>query len=210
MRAGLIALLILASTVVSAEAKAPASLLGAPLPYSAVRDVIVEGHSYIGKVFHVAYKERDEEKIFGIAVVFILNDSSDKGWVIVPQTRTFAEFSFSPVMAKLAAPALKKTRVADDYVNGAPATKYSVNTTASDGTNANGFLWYNRSGVLVKLQGIVVTAHGHRTSIAMTLSHIEEGPQRKSLFAVPAGFTRLPSDALAPLLGGTLPKGTSN
>ena len=202
MRLSLIALLFLASVVVSTEARASASLLGTPLSYSAVREVTVDGRPYTGKVFHVAGRERDEQNIFGIPEVFIVNGASDRGWLIVPMMRTFVEFSFTPVMVKLADPALKKTRVADDDVDGVPATKYYVNTTSSDGTIARGFLWYSRRGVLLKLQGVVVSAHGHRTTVAMRLSHIEEGPQNQSLVSVPAGLTRLPADALMPLLGG--------
>lgn len=208
MRASLIALLILASIVVSSEAKA--SLLGAPLSYSAIREVIVDGHSYTGKVFHIVGKERDEQQIFGIPEVFILDGITEKGWAIVPMTRTFAEFSFPLVMTKLDNPDLKKTRVVDENINGVSATKYYVDTTSPDGTTAKGFLWFSRRGVLVKLQGEVVSAHGHRTSVAMDLSHIEEGPQDKSLFAVPAGFTQLPAEALEPLLGGLPSNGRSN
>jgi len=203
MRFSLFALLVVAAAAIPAGAMASTSLLGASLSYSAVREVTVDGRSYTGKVFHVAGKERDEQEISGVSEIVILDGASDKGWVIVPMMGTFVEFSFSPVMAKLADPALKKTRVADDSVNGVPATKYYVDTTSSDGTNAKGFLWYSRQGVLVKLQGAVVTTHGHRTSVAMTLSHIEEGPQGQSLFVVPAGLTQLPAEALAPLLGGS-------
>jgi hypothetical protein len=210
MRISLIAFLVLISTVMSAEAGASASLLGASPSYSAVREVVVDGRFYTGKVFHVAGKERDEQEIFGIPEVIILNGASDKGWVIVPMMSTFVEFSFPPVMTKLADSALKKTQVAIDNVDGVPAIRYYVNTTSSDGTNAKGFLWYSRRGVLVKLQGVIVTAHGHRMTVAMRLSHIEEGPQDKSLFAIPAGFTRLPAEALAPLLGGTPSVGRSN
>jgi len=208
MQASLIALLILASIVVSSEAKA--SLLDAPLSYSAVREVVVDGHSYTGKVFHIAGKERDEQEILGIPEVFILDGATEKGRAIVPMTRTFVEFSFPPVMIRLDDPDLKKTRVADENINGVPATKYYVDAAAPDGTTAKGFLWFSRRGVLVKLQGVVISAHGHHTSVAMILSHIEEGPQDKSLFAVPEGFTQLPVEALQPLLSGPPSNGRSN
>jgi len=194
-------LLVLAwAAIVSGTSRAE-SLLDAPVFYTATRDVTVDGRSYSGIVHHVAGKERQEQTLLGMQDVFILDGKADQGWLVVPALKSYIAFPFPPVMAMLASPILKKTRIGDDAVDGIPTVKYRIHTTARDGTVADGFAWLSRRGVLMKLQGSVIAPQGHRTTIEMALRDVKEAPQDSALFVPPRNFTQLPAEALAPLLG---------
>jgi hypothetical protein len=192
-----VALVTAAPSLASAQ-----SILDAPVSYKAQRSVTVDGRSFIGTVYHVAGRERQEQDLLGMREVFILNGGAAKGWLILPLLNTYVEFPFPAVMSDLAGASLAMTRVGEDVIAGIPTTKYRVHDTASDGNVAEGFLWLTRRGVLMKLDGAVVAPHGHRTSIVMQLSDLKEAPQDKALFALPPGMVQLPADALTPLLGG--------
>ena len=197
----LLGLAVLAGAVAAAGASRAQSLLDAPVAYSATRTTTVDGRTYVGTVHHVAGKEQQEETLFGMEDAFILDGNRDKGWLVVPALRSFVAFPFPPMMIVLASPTLRKTRVGDDVVDGIATTKYAIHTTAHDGTVADGFAWFSRHGVLMKLQGSVTARQGHRTAVAMVLHGVKETPQDAALFVPPGDYTQLPAEALQPLLG---------
>lgn len=194
-------LAVLACTSITAGASQAQSLLDAPVAYSATRTTTVNGRTYVGTVHHIAGKEQQEEHLFGMPDVFILDGATDEGWLVVPALRSFVMFPFPPMMVVLASPTLKKTRVGEDVVDGIATTKYAIHTRAKDGTVADGFAWFSRRGVLMKLQGSVTAPQGHRTTVAMELRGVKETPQDAAFFVPPQDFTQLPAEALQPLLG---------
>jgi hypothetical protein len=179
-------------------------LLDAPLSFSATRTVIVNGKSYIGAMFHIPGRERHEQVLLGMQEVFLLDDVQHAGLVVLPALKTMVEFPFPPLLAALDNPSLRKDPVGEDKIDEIPATKYRVEKTAPDGTHGEGFLWLSRRGVMMKLTGTVTAPGGHRTDINMALSNVKEAPQKAELFAPPPGLSKLPAEALAPLLGVTL------
>lgn len=197
----LFGLAVVAWASIAAGTSRAESLLDAPVAYSATRTTTVDGRTYVGTVHHIAGKEQQEETLFGMADAFILDGNKDKGWLVVPALKSFVAFPFPPMMIVLASPTLKKTRVGDDVVDGIETTKYAIHTRTSDGTVADGFAWFSRRGVLMKLQGSVTARQGHRTTVAMVLHGVKEAPQDAALFVPPQDFTQLPADALQPLLG---------
>ncbi len=97
---------------------------------------------------------------------------------------------------------LRLRRALDELVvDGIETTKYAIHAQASDGTVADGFAWFSRHGVLMKLQGSVTARQGHRTTVAMVLHGVKETPQDAALFVPPPGYTQLPAEALDPLMG---------
>ena len=197
----LLGLAVLAGASIAASASEAESLLDAPVAYSATRTTTVDGRTYVGTVHHIAGKEQQEETLLGMADAFILDGNNDKGWLVIPAIKSFVAFPFPPMMVVLASPTLKKTRVGDDVVDGIATAKYAIHTRASDGTVADGFAWFSRRGVLMKLQGSVTARQGHRTTVAMVLHGVKETPQDAALFVPPPNYTQLPADALQPLLG---------
>src|SRR5579862_422276 len=190
--------------VVALMAIAPAratGLLDAPLSFSAMRTVTVNGTPYTGQMFHIPGHERHEQVLLGMQEVFLLDDVQQAGLVVMPALKTMIEFQFPPLLAALTDPAMRGDAVGEEKVGDIAATKYRVAKTAPDGTRGDGFLWISRRGVLLKMAGTVTAPGGHRTTIDMALSDVKEAPQNAALFTPPSGLNKLPAEALAPLLG---------
>jgi len=198
---------VLALALLAAAPTARAALLGdATVPYRAERTVTVDGRTYSGPVVSAPGHQRHEQDLFGMRDVFLLDTAVAKGFLVLPSVKTYVEFPFPPLMAELGSEDLLDDPVGHDKVAGVAATKYRVDHAAADGSHARGFLWLARGGILVKLDIAVTRAHGGKPiQIAMELSNLVTGPVDPALFVLPQGFSRLPADALTPLLGGKPP-----
>jgi hypothetical protein len=180
-----------------------ATLLDAPISFSATRTVTIDGKVYTGAEFHEPGRERDEQKLGAMDMAFILDGQSSQGFLVVPSIKTFVSFPFPPLLSALVDAEVEKTPVGDETVDHVPTTKYRVEKTISDGSHGEGFVWVSQRGVLMRLDGVVTSPNGHKTKIAMRLADVKEGPQKPELFAPPVGMNELPFQALAPLLGGS-------
>jgi hypothetical protein len=192
--------LALLAVVVAQPARA-AGLFDAPVSYSATRTVTVDGRSYTGKVFHAPGHERHEQILLGMDDVFLIDDRAESGLVILPLVRTMVSFKLPALLVALNDPAAPREEDGAAVIDGVETTRYRIARRAPDGSRAAGFLWISRRGVVMKLDGTVTAPHGHKTRIAMVLSHVEEAPQAKALFLPPKGLHLLPAAALEPLLG---------
>jgi hypothetical protein len=181
-----------------------AGLLDAPLSYTATRTVTIDGTAYTGTMFHEPGRERHEQKLGGMDADFILDGQSGQGFLVVPSVKTYVTFPFPPMLSALIDAQVQKQPVDDESVDHIPTTKYRIDKTLSDGSHGEGFAWISKRGVLMKLDGVVTAAGGHKTKIAMRLANVQEGPQRPELFAPPVGMSELPFQALAPLLSGVM------
>jgi hypothetical protein len=191
--------LLVAWLLVLAGPASAAGLLDAPVSFSAQRSVTVNGRTYIGPMYHVPGQERHEQALFGIQQVYILDDESGEGYLILPGLKTYIQYPFPPLLSALVDNDLAKKPLGEETIAGIPAAKYRVDHTAPDGTHGEGFAWISKRGVLMKLDGTMTAPGGHKTTIAMVLSDVKEGPQKPALFAAPQGMTELPLEALAPL-----------
>jgi hypothetical protein len=197
--------LCLVLAVVLALPAHAAALLDAPVSFSATRTVTVDGKPYTGAMFHEPGRERDEQKLGAMEMAFILDGPSSQGFLVVPSIKTYVTFPFPPMLSALADAELEKQKVVgEEPVDNVPTTKYRVNTTTSDGSHGEGFVWVSKRGVLMRLDGVVTSPGGHKTRIAMKLADVREGPQKPELFARPANMNELPFQALAPLLNGVI------
>jgi hypothetical protein len=187
--------------VLAAPAAHAAMLGDASVPFRAERTVTVDGRSYSGLIFHEPGHQRHEQDLLGMHEVFLLDTKAAQGVLILPAVKTYLEFPFPPLMAELDSPDLLRAPVGEEAVSGIRTTKYRIDHHAKDGSRAEGFLWASRTGVMMRLDVTVTRASGRKMAIAMELSHVELGPVDPGLFVVPVGFSRLPADALGPLLG---------
>jgi hypothetical protein len=126
-----------------------------------------------------------------------------RGWLMLPRLSSYVEFTFPQLMAELNAQTLLRSPVGRETVNGVHTTKYRIDHTAADGMRAKGFAWVSANGVLMRLAGDVTRPGMSRpTAIQLELDNLRLGKQDRALFDLPPGLTRLPGEALAPLLGG--------
>jgi hypothetical protein len=108
--------------------------------------------------------------------------------VLPPELRLFAD------------PRLNRKPVGHETVNGIATTKYDVEVTVPEGHGA-GNLWLSDAGIPMKLDGTFTRASGRVATLHWELTRVHVGPQPASLFEPPAGFSKLPAEALGPLLG---------
>jgi hypothetical protein len=193
-------LLVLLLLTLAGPASA-AGLLDAPISFTAERSVTVNGQTYVGPMFHEPGRERHEQTLLGMAQVYILDDEGGVGYMVLPGLKTYIQFPFPPLLSALIDGNIQNQPVGEEMVSGIPTTKYRVDHASPDGTRGQGFAWVSKRGVLMKLDGTMIAPGGHKTTIALVMSQVKEGPQKPSLFAAPQGMTQLPLEALAPLLG---------
>ncbi len=183
-----------------AGAAGAATLGDARIGFSAERTLVIDGRIYKGKIWTMPGKERHEQAIQGFRPVFLLRSDSPVAEVVLPQIKTIVQFAMPPELRLLASPDLKRRPVGQDKINGIATTKYAIDQIVQDG-HAKGTLWLSRDGIPMKLAGTFTGTKGKVSTIGWELSQVRIGPQPAALFEAPQGFSKLPAEAVVPLLG---------
>jgi hypothetical protein len=186
--------------ILAAGAASAATLGEAQIGFTADRTLVVDGHSYLGKIWTMPGRERHEQAIRAFRPVFLLRTGSPLGEVVLAQLKTIVQFVLPPELRLLGSPELKKHAVGQETVNGIATTKYAIDETLPEG-RASGTLWLSRDGIPMRLAGSFTRQSGKVSTVSWELSHVMIGPQPASLFETPHGFSKLPPEAIAPLLG---------
>lgn len=194
-RFALLLALLLAPTAASA-----ATLCDTRTGFSADRTLVIDGHTYTGKIWAMPGEERHEQTIQAFHPVFLLRTDNPLGEVVVPEVKTIVEFVMPAELRILARPELKKNPIGTETVNGVPTTKYAIDETVPEG-HGQGTLWLSRDGIPMRLVGTFVGHKGKPATVRWELTHVKIGPQPAALFEPPHGFSKLPAEAIAPLLG---------
>jgi hypothetical protein len=205
MRAFLLVLVAFA-TQLTVSAAGRASTLGDPqIGFSADRVLVFNGHSYIGRMWNMPGEQRHEQELPSVKPVFILRANSTIGDILLPQLHTAVEFALPRALSVLGQPNLLGTPVGEETVNGIATTKYAVSKDIPEG-HLSGSLWLSQDGIPMRCDGSLTSKKGKVSSVHWELSHITIGAQDPALFEVPPGYSKLPPDAAAALLGFRLPK----
>ena len=198
----LISCLFLAATLVGAHPAAAQQLLGdTRVPYSADRTVVTGGKTYVGRVYAVPGKQRHEQIINGLPITAILRADKSVAWLELVDLHVFSDFKFPAAITDYANAQQLGAPVGTEAIAGLPAKKYRVERKGSDGSELFGYAWINDEGIVLKLEGSFIEPNGHETKAAYELSNVHRGPQPLELFELPKGMTRLPPEAVAPLMG---------
>jgi len=178
-----------------------AEILGdARVGFSAERVLIMDGKSYVGRMWHMPGEQRHEQELTALKPIFILHADSSIGDVILPQLHTVVEFALPKELSLLGNSNLPRKPVAQETVNGITTTKYAVEENSSGG-RATGSLWLSYDGIPMKCDGRFEAKSGKISTIHWELRHVKIGKQEAALFEVPRGYAKLPPEAAAPLLG---------
>jgi len=181
--------------------QAGAATLGdAQVGFSADRTLVIDGHTYNGKIWAMPGKERHEQAIQGFEPVFLLRADNPLAEIVLAKLKTVVQFAIPAELRLLASPELKKHPIGPDTVDGVATTKYAIDKSVPEG-HAKGTLWLSRDGIAMKLAGTFTGQKGKVSSVRWELSHVRIGPQPASLFTPPPGLSKLPPEAVAPLLG---------
>ena len=182
------------------SAAMPATLGDVKVGFSAERLLVIDGRSYNGKIWAMPGKERHEQTIQAFRPVFILRADNPLGQAVLPQLHTIVQFAIPPELRILDIQKLKKRPVGQETVNGIATIKYAIDETVPEG-HATGTLWLSNDGIPMRLAGSFTAAKGKVSTVRWELSRVKLGPQPPSLFETPQGYSKLPAEAVAPLLG---------
>jgi hypothetical protein len=200
MRALLLALIAF-STQLTIDIAGRASTLGDPrVGFSADRVLVFDGRSYVGRMWNMPGEQRHEQDLPSLKPVFILRADSTLGDILLPQLHTAIEFALPTTLAVLGQPGLLGRPVAQGIVNGLATTKYAVDKDIPEGHLA-GSLWLSADGIPMRCDGSFTRKNGKVSRIHWELSHVAIGSQDPALFEVPPGYSKLPPEAAATLLG---------
>jgi hypothetical protein len=187
-------LLVLLSTRGQAE-----TLGNARVGFTAERVLILDGRSFVGRMWHMPGEQRHEQDFPALRPVFILRADSAVGEVVLPQLHTVVEFVLPRAVAVLSHPDLRQP-IGQESIDGIATTQYLVENDSPEG-RATGSLWLSRDGIPMKCVGKFETRNGELSTIDWRLHHVKIGRQDDALFEVPRDYTKLPLEAAAPLLG---------
>jgi hypothetical protein len=168
--------------------------------FSAERLLVVDGRSYVGRMWHMPGEQRHEQQLPAINPVFILRAGSTLADVVLPQLHTVVELALPKEFALLGDPDLLRKPSGQETVNGIATTKYTIDENLPGGRIA-GSLWLSRDGIPMKCDGKFEPKNGKRSTIYWELRDVKLGKQDETLFEVPQGYAKLSPEAAAPLLG---------
>jgi hypothetical protein len=199
LRLAVIALLLAAS--LPSPKRALAETLGdARVGFTAERVLIIDGQSYVGRMWHMPGEQRHEQELPTLKPIFILRSDATFGDIVLPQLHTVVEFVLPKELSLLDAPGVLRKPVGQESVNGIATTRYAVEEDSPAG-RATGLLWLSNDGIPMKCDGKLVAKNGKTSTIHWELRHVAIGKQDAALFEVPQGYTKLPPEAALPLLG---------
>lgn len=177
-----------------------ATLGDARIGFSAERVLTIDGHTYVGKIWHMPGRQRHEQELPVLRPVFILRADSAIADAILPQLHTVVEFVLPKELTVLNDLNLTRQPVGRETVNGIETTKYIIEEDIAGG-RATGSLWLSTDGIPMKCDTRFAPKSGKPSTIHWELWHVQIGHQDPALFEVPPGYAKLPPEAAAPLLG---------
>jgi hypothetical protein len=191
-------------------ASALAGTLGDPrIGFSAERVLVFDGKSYVGRMWNMPGEQRHEQDLPSVKPVFILHADNTVADIVLPQLHTAVEFVLPSVLSILGTPGLLGKPVGEDTVSGIATTRYAVDKDIPEGHLA-GSLWLSRDGIPMKCDGSFTGKKGKVSTVHWELRHVRIGAQDAALFEVPRGYSKLPPEAAATLLGLRLARHSKN
>jgi hypothetical protein len=152
---------------------ASADTLGdARVGFSAERVLVVNGQSYVGRMWHMPGEQRHEQSLPAVKPVFILRAGSATGDVILPQLHTVVEFALPKELSVLGDPGLLREPVGREIVNGVATTKYALNEKIPEG-RAVGSLWLSGEGIPMRCDARFVPENGKVLTIRWELRNVK-------------------------------------
>jgi hypothetical protein len=200
MQLRLLTALVLTTAPLSAGAALAETLGNARVGFSAERVLILDGTSYVGKMWHMPGEQRHEQALPALKAAFILRADSAVGEAILPKLHSVVEFALPKELSVLDEPSLLRDPAGQETVNGVETMKYAIDAEIPVG-HAVGLFWLSRDGIPMKCDATIRARNGKVSTIHWELRNVEISAQDLALFEVPRGYAKLPLEAAAPLLG---------
>jgi hypothetical protein len=168
--------------------------------FSAERILIINGQSYVGRMWHMPGEQRHEQELPSLKPIFILRTDSAVADVILPQLHTVVEFALPKEILLLGNRNLLREPIGQETVNGIATTKYAVKE-ASPAGRTTGSLWLSSDGIPMKCEARFEANNQKVSTLHWELRDVKIGNQVAALFELPHGYAKLSPEAAAPLLG---------
>jgi hypothetical protein len=189
------------AAILASSASGSAGTLGDPqIGFSAERVLVFNGQSFVGRMWNMPGEQRHEQPLPRAKPVFILHADSAVSDIVLPNLRTTVEFALPRVFGALGKPDLLGSPVGSESVNGIATTKYAVDKSIPDG-HLSGALWLSRDGIPMRCDGRFAARDGRISTVHWELRQVRIGRQDPALFEIPPGYTKLPPEAAAILMG---------
>ncbi len=192
MTSRLLAMIWLLVSCAAAEAVTPPALT---VEYAADRRIESDQGIIEGRIAAAPGMERSEMKMGAMSAVMIVRSDRKLGWMVMPAQRMYSEVAFDQAAQQSGTVAQDQVEleiVGSETVSGFATTKYKFVT--KDRT-AGGFLWYTAEGIPVKMDVLSKTGRD-KSRMTVTLGNVVIGAQDRSVFEVPAGFSKLPGGGM--------------
>jgi hypothetical protein len=163
LRVTLIAFALAVLSLIAAPASAE-TLGDARVGFSAERVLVINGQSYVGRMWHMPGEQRHEQDLPALKPIFILRADSAIGDIILPKLHTVVEFALPKELSLLGDPHLLRKPVGQETVNGIATTKYDVDEKTPQG-RAVGSLWLSQEGIPMKCDATLATDKGKVSTI---------------------------------------------
>ncbi|MBI5885064.1 MAG: DUF4412 domain-containing protein [Deltaproteobacteria bacterium] len=145
------------------------------------------------RVYHSGAMERMEQEMDGATQAIILRADKKLAWVLMPQMRMYMEVGYDALGASVYDPNDMDYTLVDegpDTVAGVKTEKYRMSAVGKDGKRFEGYLWLTLEDIMVRIEA--VSKGKDRTErVNMELRNLRIGPVDRSLFEVPAGYTKM-------------------
>jgi len=193
--------MVLAAMLATPAAALPATLGNPQVGFSAERVLVFDGQSFVGRMWNMPGEQRHEQVLSAINPAFILHTDSAVGDIVLPSLHTVVQFALPRVLAALSKPdVLLEKPVGKEMVNGIATTKYAVDKTIAEG-RLHGAIWLSRDGIPMRCDGSFTGKNRRVSTVHWELRHVRIGRQDATLFEIPHGYTMMPPEAAATLLG---------
>src|SRR4029077_14924469 len=93
------------------------TLADASVGFSAERVLVINGQSYVGRMWHMPGEQRHEQDLPALMPIFILRAGSAIGDIILPKRHTVVEFALHKELSILGDPGLLGKPVGQETVN---------------------------------------------------------------------------------------------
>ncbi len=151
------------------------------------------GRSRTARLYYTAKRQRLEFKAGKEIVAMIYDRAAGTAYQLLLDSR-----SWRPVVAAapqfnfgLSDPASKREKLGEETLAGLAVTKYRVSSRSAAGDRFNGLAWATKQRIVVRMAGTVM--RGSKTQpLTLELKNLKIGPVDPTLFAVPAGYRKLP------------------
>jgi hypothetical protein len=190
------------AAILATRAAALSETLGDPqVGFSAKRVLVFDGQSYVGRMWNMPGEQRHEQPLAALnPVVFLLHADTAIGDIVLPSLHTVVEFTLPRVLQALGRPGLLGNPAGTETIDGIATTKYAVDKSLPEG-HLSGALWLSRDGIPMRCDGRFIAGKGRVSTVHWELQDVRIGQQPATLFEPPQGYTKMPPEAAATLLG---------